>query len=1080
MGLLSAPVHAATYTVTTTASSGAGSLAQAIASANGNPGTDTIAFNISSGSSVKIIGVPVPLPTITDPVLIDGTTQPGYGAPSPASVPVVALVYSGGGLTFDGLRITAGNSTVRGLFIYNFVTGAGIRLENGGNNVIRHNWIGLDASMTARRNTVGIVLVNSSGNTIGGANVGPPYPFPANVISGNTTFPVAGGGRGIELIDASVNVIQGNLIGTDHSTQLARPNDVGIVVRGNSVDNLIGGGADAVKNWISANAREGLLITGTGARLNRVVGNLIGHWPSGFSPLGNGGHGIMLTLGAEGNVIGGVAGERAANTVWYNGGDGVFIAGANNVVRSNFIAFNAANGVSVSGGPSSVGNSITNNSIYGNTCLPIDLWVGAACTVTTNDPGDTDTGPNNLQNIPVLTSVNPVGGSMSISGTLNSLVGGSYQIDVYRRPPSPGAGVGLFHVGRTVLSPGTTAFSLTIPGNFPNDFFSATATDVTVGVPRDTSEFSAERLPTPPVTLPTLSINNVSQAEGSGGGLRNFAFALSLSAASAQPVTVECSTQDGSAKAFCGDYAGQQNVLVTIPAGSLNTTFTVQVREDTDIETHETFFVNLSNPSGATLGLARGTGTIQNDDGAVPNANYRVVTTTAAAGAGSLASAVALANANSDLDVIAFDIPGAGPYVINQSPALPAIVLPLVIDATTQPGYADRPLVELNGGSTPGMTKYGLHVTASDCVVRGLSVTGWIGLGLSAGVLLDGGANHVLEACFIGLNPAGAAAGNEYGAWLKNSSNNRIGGAQVWRRNVVSANRAAGFLLERSGNNRIQGNIIGLDLAGAARNNGFYGIALDDASRSNVIGMSISNRLSEANVIAFSGAAPGVAVFDTASTGNRISGNAIYKNPLPSPGLGIDLGNNGVTTNDFCDGDTGPNNFQNYPEIAQITGSALGPSTTVSGRLNSAAGRSYVLDFYANSYRNASGFGDGETYLGSMITAPAPASCQASFSATLPVAVAHGQWITATATDNTTGDTSEFSRAVEVGPIIVPGPRGSVCFTTLIGRTYSVRCAPTLGGPWTVVATGIAGTGGVVCQPVASPGAMAFYQVTSP
>jgi hypothetical protein len=73
------------FTVTNTKDAGAGSLRQAILNANAYPGTDSILFNIpttdpgyqSSTGSFRIT-LASALPTVTDPVIIDGTTQPGY------------------------------------------------------------------------------------------------------------------------------------------------------------------------------------------------------------------------------------------------------------------------------------------------------------------------------------------------------------------------------------------------------------------------------------------------------------------------------------------------------------------------------------------------------------------------------------------------------------------------------------------------------------------------------------------------------------------------------------------------------------------------------------------------------------------------------------------------------------------------------------------------------------------------------------------------------------------------------------------------------------------------------------------
>src|SRR5438093_1115900 len=73
-----------TFTVTTAADSGVGSLRAAILAANASAGKDTIAFSIGLGAHT--IALKSGLPSITDPVAIDGTTQPGF-----TSVPLIRL-----------------------------------------------------------------------------------------------------------------------------------------------------------------------------------------------------------------------------------------------------------------------------------------------------------------------------------------------------------------------------------------------------------------------------------------------------------------------------------------------------------------------------------------------------------------------------------------------------------------------------------------------------------------------------------------------------------------------------------------------------------------------------------------------------------------------------------------------------------------------------------------------------------------------------------------------------------------------------------------------------------------------------
>src|SRR5258708_1101639 len=107
-----------TFTVTNTNDSGPGSLRQAILDANAHAGADMIVFTIP-GAGVNTIAPASALPTITDPVTIDGTTQPGF-----AGSPIIELSGAIAGPA-NGLNITAGSSTVLGLVINRF---------KGGNN----------------------------------------------------------------------------------------------------------------------------------------------------------------------------------------------------------------------------------------------------------------------------------------------------------------------------------------------------------------------------------------------------------------------------------------------------------------------------------------------------------------------------------------------------------------------------------------------------------------------------------------------------------------------------------------------------------------------------------------------------------------------------------------------------------------------------------------------------------------------------------------------------------------------------------------------------------------------------------
>jgi hypothetical protein len=169
-----------TYSVTNTNDSGAGSLRQAITDANANPGADSISFSIA-GSGVQTINLTSALPTITGALTIDGTTQSGY-----SGTPLIELNGAGAGALSNGLTITAGSSTVRGLIINNF-DGNGIAISGTGGNVIAGNYIGTNSTGAAAAangisgSAAGIYINNVGSNTIGGVTAAT-----RNVISGNT------------------------------------------------------------------------------------------------------------------------------------------------------------------------------------------------------------------------------------------------------------------------------------------------------------------------------------------------------------------------------------------------------------------------------------------------------------------------------------------------------------------------------------------------------------------------------------------------------------------------------------------------------------------------------------------------------------------------------------------------------------------------------------------------------------------------------------------------------------------------------------------------------------------------------
>jgi hypothetical protein len=257
------------------------------------------------------------LPPITEPVDIDGSSQPGF-----SGVPLVVIMGTSGGYDVNGhygLELIAGSSgsIIQNLAIEGCGKGYGIDIFSSNNSVIGCV-IGTDiADDEADANLGGVgIEANSLGNTIGGTAAGT-----ANVISGNA-------GDGI-YIDASCLVL-GNLIGTNATGAAAVPNIEGIFVdgsgsnpNGSSSDReeqgvTIGGTMASAANVISGNGDTGIYTEAPCL----VEGNRIGTNLTGTSALRNTLYGIYV--GGSDATIGGTS-AGAANVISGNGDLGIFI-----------------------------------------------------------------------------------------------------------------------------------------------------------------------------------------------------------------------------------------------------------------------------------------------------------------------------------------------------------------------------------------------------------------------------------------------------------------------------------------------------------------------------------------------------------------------------------------------------------------------------------------------------------------------------------------------------------------------------------------------------------------------------------
>ena len=386
-----------------------------------------------------------------------------------------------------------------------------------------------------------------------------------------------------------------------------------------------------------------------------------------------------------------------------------------------------------------------------------------------------------------------------------------------------------------------------------------------------------------------------------------------------------------------------------------------------------------------------------------------------------LRAAIQQANKSSGANIIAFNIPSSDPncdgtsHVCTISPdfALPVITRRVTINGYTQ-GDATADLADdatENTLSQQDKTDADLKIEllgehaglvligpgASNSVVRGLVIGSCSSCRPDIGIWLSGGTGYKVEGNFLGVAPDGSTnLRNEWGVLMNRVSGSTIGGTDasdgtvdgvVEARNLISANAIEGVSVsDGSSANTIEGNLIGTDKDGNPLGNSDSGVSI------------------------------------SSGTGNRILSNSIFSNTK----LGIDLSGgtetaSGVTANDGKDSDTGANRLQNYPLITSAF--TIPGGTTINGTLNSTPStrlkkKTFIIQFFSSPEKDPSGFGEGKTFLGqTQVSTNRQGFASFSFAPFQEVTV--GDFVSATATNKKTGDTSEFSQArVVVRPMI--------------------------------------------------------------
>jgi len=280
-------------------------------------------------------------------------------------------------------------------------------------------------------------------------------------------------GSGTRTADDSI--IVGNFVGLKPDGMTSAGNSFGGVLLNSSPNVRIGGSAAADRNVISANGADGIDVVNPNVTGTAILGNYIGTDKSGTLDRGNNTSGIILAINSNGVTVGGAVPNR--------------------------IAFN---NIGIVATAASAGNDLAANDIFANNALGIDLC-GANCGgngdgTTANDLNDTDSGGNNLQNFPSLTSAVRSYTTITVQGSLDvphtaGITAQSFSIAVYANTTcdSTGNGEGEIYLGRApvVLFDNNAltmqTFSVNIDGAPAGAIITTTATDAG----GSTSEFSA-------------------------------------------------------------------------------------------------------------------------------------------------------------------------------------------------------------------------------------------------------------------------------------------------------------------------------------------------------------------------------------------------------------------------------------------------------------------------------------------------------------------------------------------------------------------------------------------------------------
>lgn len=973
--------------VANTNDSGTGSLRSAITFANANAGEDDITFSIE-GAGPHRITLASDLPDLSDTgVMIDGLSQSGAscGQLTTGTVHDLRIIIDGNaGSTVNPVQLSGDQNVVRGVSVVN--TGnRGVFIANGSTNAIAEClYVGIEPDGTT---------ANSINRVSGGGGVDIQGADGAtlrnSLISANNAL---SGTDAVRVDSSSSNTtITGNIIGLNAAGSSALPNgDVGIVVDSGTSNTIIGGTTATERNIISGNGQDGIRIRQTAAGVT-ITGNYIGLSRDGSTQIGNQSSGVEIVNSASGIQV----------------GDGTS-AGANRIVG------NSDRGVQVS---STAQAAILLNEIHSNGSLAIDLVGGTedGNSVTANDTGDVDTGPNDLLNYPVINSVTADGTTLGYDVTLDAPSDtNGYRIEFYANSSADASGYG---EGETYLGSfdtgNHTGGSVNYTGSFTatqsvsvGTIVTATATRKTASSFDITSEFAANILTTSAIS-PLIVTNTNDSGTGSlraaityananasedaitfdisGSGVKTITLLSALPSISDEGVSIDGTTQTG---ASCGQL-------------STGTPHTLTVEIDGNAGSHQLFTIAANNVSikGVAVGnsQAKGIFSASGNSGVELDCSYWGVRAD-----GVTAWPLATSGITGPSQIT-----GGSGHVItnslfsgNNTGADRGFILQDVTGAAVTGSLfglrADGTAVLPNGNE--GILLAG---TNSDVVIGGTTaetrniISGNVG----NGVTLSGSDTDIsIIGNYIGVAVDGATvlANGGSGIEVPGATSVTIGDGTVAGRNVIAGQSGSQIYVHTGGSIDLNNNLIGLGAGGETLGGG-YGVRIWSTTSSLIQNNQIAHQTQDGIFIESVSTTHGVAA---------IIANAIFSNT----GLGIALDDEGVTANDTSDVDTGPNDLLNFPVINAIypSGTTVNYDVTLDVPTHTDG---YRIDFFKNSSADPTGYGEGETPLG-FVNVSGSGNYTGSFTAS--ETVLQGDVITATTTRRTATGwdiTSEFSLA---------------------------------------------------------------------